>query len=140
MNLLVRGGHVVDPSQGLDAVRDVRVENGLIAEIGEHLQPHDWGFEETEVVDARGAIVAPGFSAVHVHLREPGQPHKETIATGAAAAAAGGFTAVACMPNTEPAIDAPAVVAEVLRLAQAAGLARGAPIGAGPPGGAGGGR
>jgi dihydroorotase len=130
MNLLVRGGRVVDPSQSLDGVRDVRVENGLIAEIGEHLQPHDWGFEETDVVDARGAIVAPGFIDMHVHLREPGQTHKETIATGAAAAAAGGFTAVACMPNTEPAMDAPAVVAEVLRLAHAADLARVHPIAA----------
>src|SRR3984957_10447900 len=105
MNLLVRGGHVVDPSQGLDAVRDVRVENGLIAEIGEHLQPHDWGFEETEVVDARGAIVAPGFIDLHVHLREPGQPHKETIATGTAAAAAGGVTSGCTMPNTAPVVD-----------------------------------
>ncbi len=130
MNLLVRGGRVVDPSQRLDAIRDVRVENGVIAEIGEHLEPSDWGFGDSEIVDAAGAIVAPGFIDMHVHLREPGHTHKETIATGAAAAVAGGFTAVACMPNTHPALDSPALIAEILRLAQAAGLARVHPIGA----------
>jgi dihydroorotase len=130
VNLLVRGGRVVDPSQRLDAIRDVRVENGVIAEIGEHLEPSDWGFGDSEIVDAAGAIVAPGFIDMHVHLREPGHTHKETIATGAAAAVAGGFTAVACMPNTHPALDSPALIAEILRLAQAAGLARVHPIGA----------
>lgn len=130
MSLLVRGGRVVDPSQNLDALRDVLVENGVVVEIGEHLQPHDWGFEDTTVIDATGAVVAPGFIDMHVHLREPGQTHKETIATGAAAAVAGGFTAVACMPNTEPALDSPALIAEVLRLATAAGLARVHPVAA----------
>jgi dihydroorotase len=130
MNLLIRGGRVIDPSQGLDALRDVRIENGVIAEIGEHLQAHDWGFDEDEIVDVSGAIVAPGFIDMHVHLREPGQTHKETIATGAAAAVAGGFTAVACMPNTEPALDSPELVAEVVRLGAAAGLARVYPVGA----------
>src|ERR1700722_1350903 len=130
MNLLVCGGRVVDPSQGLDALRDVRIENGVIAEIGEHLQAHDWGFDEDEIVDVNGAIVAPGFIDMHVHLREPGQTHKETIATGSAAAVAGGFTAVACMPNTEPALDSPELVAEVVRLGVAAGLARVYPIAA----------
>ena len=130
MNLVVRGGRVVDPSQNLDALRDLRVENGIVAEIGDHLEARDWGFDETQVVDATGAIVAPGFIDMHVHLREPGQPHKETIASGSAAAVAGGFTAVACMPNTEPALDSPALIAEVIRLAKAAGLARIYPIGA----------
>jgi dihydroorotase len=101
------------------------LRDGLVAEIGEHLDPGD-----AEIVDASGAVVAPGFIDMHVHLREPGQTHKETIATGTAAAVAGGFTAVACMPNTEPAIDSPALVAEVLRLAAAAGLARVYPIAA----------
>ncbi|GAC1309403.1 MAG: dihydroorotase [Vulcanimicrobiaceae bacterium] len=100
--------------------------DGLVAQIGEHLAaPPD-----AEIVEAAGAVVAPGFIDMHVHLREPGQTHKETIATGSAAAVAGGFTAVACMPNTEPAIDSPALVAEVIRRAQAAGLARVYPIAA----------
>ncbi|MGH7755411.1 MAG: amidohydrolase family protein, partial [Vulcanimicrobiaceae bacterium] len=122
--MLVRGGRVVDPSQDLDALRDVRLRDGRIAEIGEHLSAD----AESELVDASGACVAPGFIDIHVHFREPGHTHKETIASGAAAALAGGFTAVACMPNTEPPIDSPALVAEVLRLAAAADLARVYPI------------
>jgi dihydroorotase len=124
-NLLVRGGRVVDPSQGLDAVRDVLLVDGLVAAIGEHLEAGD-----AEVFEAAGTVVAPGFIDMHVHLREPGQTHKETIATGSAAAVAGGFTAVACMPNTEPALDSPALIAEVLRLAERARLARVYPIAA----------
>ncbi len=123
--LLIRGGRVVDPSQDLDALRDVLLRDGLVVEIAEHIEAGG-----ADVFDARGAIVAPGFIDMHVHLREPGQTHKETIATGTAAAVAGGFTAVACMPNTEPALDSPALVAEVRRLAQAAGLARVYPIAA----------
>ncbi len=122
---MIRGGRVVDPSTGIDALRDVAIDHGFISEIGEHLDVRD-----ARVVDATGAIVAPGFIDMHVHLREPGQTHKETIATGTAAAVAGGFTAVACMPNTEPALDTSALVAEVLRRAEAAGLARVYPIGA----------
>jgi dihydroorotase len=130
MYLLVRGGRVVDPSQNLDALRDVLVENGVVVQVGEHLELHDWGFEEAAVIDAAGAVVAPGFIDMHVHLREPGQTHKETIATGAAAAVAGGFTAVACMPNTDPPLDSPALIAEVRRLATAANLARVHPVAA----------
>ncbi len=124
--LLVRGGRVVDPAQRLDALRDVLLRDGVVAEIGEHLD----AFEGTECFDARGAIVAPGFIDMHVHLREPGHAHKETIASGSAAAVAGGFAAVACMPNTEPAIDSPALVTEIRRLAENAGLARVYPIAA----------
>jgi dihydroorotase len=116
---------MVDPSQGLDAVRDLAIEGGFVTEIGEHLDASD-----ARVVDATGCIVAPGFIDMHVHLREPGATHKETIASGAAAAVAGGFTAVACMPNTEPALDSPTIVAEVVRRAEAAALARVYPIGA----------
>ena len=123
--VLVRGGRVVDPAQGLDALRDVLIDNGFVAAIGEHFDEGD-----ARVVDAHGCIVAPGFLDMHVHLREPGQTHKETIATGTAAAVAGGFTAVACMPNTEPALDSPAIVSEVMRRAEAAGLARVYPVGA----------
>ncbi|HVA26980.1 MAG TPA: dihydroorotase [Candidatus Baltobacteraceae bacterium] len=99
--MLVRGGRVVDPSQPLDALRDLRVRGGVIVEIGEHLAPE----AQEQVIDASGAVVAPGFIDMHVHLREPGNPEKETIATGTAAAIRGGFTAVACMPNTNPALD-----------------------------------
>ena len=122
---MIRGGRAIDPANGLDARRDVLLRDGVIAEIGEHLEAAD-----AEVLDASGAIVAPGFVDMHVHLREPGQTHKETIATGSAAAVAGGFTSVACMPNTEPALDSPALIAEVLRLAAVVGLARVYPIAA----------
>ncbi len=125
MTVLVRGGRVIDPLQQLDARRDILIENGRIALIGEHIDVGD-----VRVVDATGAVVAPGFIDMHVHLREPGQTRKETIATGTAAAVAGGFTAVACMPNTEPALDSPTIVADVLRRAEAAGYARVYPIGA----------
>lgn len=123
--LLIRGGRVIDPAQRLDAACDILIRDGLIAEIAAHIDVAD-----AEIVDASNAIVAPGFIDMHTHLREPGQTHKETIATGTAAAVAGGFTAVACMPNTEPALDSPALIAEVRRLAAAAGLARVYPIAA----------
>ena len=125
MRTLIRGGRLVEPVQGIDAVRDVLIEDGFVAEIGEHLDP-----DGARIVDATNAIVAPGFIDMHVHLREPGQTHKETIATGTAAAVAGGFAAVACMPNTDPALDSAAIVSEVVRRADAAGLARVYPIGA----------
>src|SRR5580700_5564130 len=93
--MLITGGRVVDPSQPLDALRDLRVRSGVIVEIAEHLaaQPDE------EIIDASGAIDAPGFIDMHVHLREPGFPEKETIATGTAAAVRGGFSSVACMPK-----------------------------------------
>jgi dihydroorotase len=125
VSILIKGGRLVDPGQGIDALRDVLIENGVVARIGEHLDAGG-----ARVVDARGAFVAPGFIDMHVHLREPGQTHKETIATGTAAAVAGGFTAVACMPNTEPALDSAAIVSEVMRRAETAGLARVYPVGA----------
>jgi dihydroorotase len=125
MKTLIRGGRLIDPVQGIDAVRDVLIENGFVSRVGEHLDA-----DGARVVDAGNAIVAPGFIDMHVHLREPGQTYKETIATGTAAAAAGGFTAVACMPNTEPALDAVAIVGEIVRRAEAAGFARVYPVGA----------
>jgi dihydroorotase len=123
--LLIRGGRVVDPSLRLDAVRDVRIEGGRVVEIGEHLSAKD-----VPAFDATGCIVAPGFIDMHVHLRDPGQTHKETIATGLAAAAAGGFAAVACMPNTEPALDTPGLLKDVTLRAAAANAARLYPIAA----------
>ena len=104
--MLIRGGRIVDPAQGLEALFDLRIRAGVIAEIGEHLQPEG----DEPVLDASGAYVAPGFIDMHVHLREPGFPEKETLATGTAAAVAGGFTAVAAMPNTNPALDSVEVV------------------------------
>lgn len=98
--MLVRGGRLVDPTLGLDARRDVRMTD-VVTEIAEHLQPNPG----EEIVDAAGAVVAPGFIDMHVHLREPGETHKETLQSGGAAALRGGFTAVACMPNTRPALD-----------------------------------
>jgi dihydroorotase len=124
--ILIRGGRVVDPVLGLDALRDVLLRDGLVAEVAEHIAAP----AGAEVLEAAGTVVAPGFIDMHVHLREPGHNHKETIASGCAAAVVGGFTAVACMPNTEPALDSPALIAEVLRLARAAGTARVYPIGA----------
>jgi dihydroorotase len=127
MNVLIRGGRLVDPANGIDALLDLRIAHGVVVEIGEHLPPAGEG---EEIVDAENAFVAPGFIDMHVHLREPGQTHKETIASGVAAAVCGGYTAVACMPNTQPALDSPAIIAEVLGLASKAKLARVYPIGA----------
>lgn len=126
--LLLRGGRVVDPAAQLDGVRDVLIERGRIARIADDISAAE--ARGAVELDLRGTIVAPGFIDPHVHLREPGQTHKETIASGTAAAVAGGFTAVAAMPNTTPAIDTPEVVREVIERAQAAGLARVYPIAA----------
>ncbi|HEX4015057.1 MAG TPA: dihydroorotase [Candidatus Cybelea sp.] len=104
--LLIKGGRIVDPANRFDAVRDLRLHAGVVAEIGEHLDAQSGEVE----IDAAGAIVAPGFIDMHVHLREPGYPQKETIATGTEAAVRGGFTGVACMPNTNPALDSPPVL------------------------------
>jgi dihydroorotase len=101
--LLIRGGRVVDPSQGIDRVDDVLVENGTVAAIG-------GSYTAEETIDATGLIVSPGLVDMHVHLREPGREEDETIATGARAAVAGGFTSIACIPNTEPPIDTQANV------------------------------
>lgn len=103
--LLIRGGHLIDPGAGVDGLKDILLKDGRVAEIVApgKLKPTNG----TEVLDATGLIVAPGLIDMHVHLREPGQGYKETIASGTAAAAAGGFTAVAAMPNTIPVNDSP---------------------------------
>lgn len=110
VSTLLRGGRVVDPSLGLDGRADVRLRDGRVAALGQ-LQPD--GAEN--VLDVDGLIVTPGWIDVHVHLREPGQEWKETIGTGSQAAAAGGFTTVFCMPNTQPALDSVAVLEELQR-------------------------
>jgi len=124
--LLLKGGRVVDPATGTDGQFDLLIENGLVRQIGKDLP-----VDGAELFDLpKGAVVAPGLIDIHVHLREPGQEHKETIATGTASAVAGGFTAVACMPNTEPVNDHAGITQFILTRAAAAGLARVYPIGA----------
>src|SRR4249920_628042 len=126
MNLLLRNCKVIDPSAPADKVTDIRIVDGVIERIGVNL-PAVKGMDER---DLKGKIAAPGFIDMHVHLREPGFEHKETIETGLAAAAAGGFTAVAAMANTKPVNDTPAVTEFMLRRAAAVGGTRLFPIGA----------
>jgi len=101
-SLLIKGGHLIDPAERIDAPMDVLLKDGRVAEVA---APNKIKGGADQKLDARGLVVAPGFIDLHVHLREPGQSHKETIATGAAAAAAGGFTSVCTMPNTAPVVD-----------------------------------
>jgi dihydroorotase len=124
--MLIRNGHLVDPAQGLDSRLDLRLRGDTVVEIGKHLKP-DAG---EEIFDAEGAYVAPGFIDMHAHLREPGNPEKETFETGTAAAVAGGFTAVVAMPNTNPAIDTPELVKWVRQRGEECSLARVYPIAA----------
>ncbi|MFQ5519887.1 MAG: dihydroorotase [Candidatus Methylomirabilia bacterium] len=126
MNLLIGNGRVVDPASGLDAVRNILVENGRIVALGPTLPAP----EGTPTIDARGKVVCPGFIDLHTHLREPGYEYKETIASGTRAAAAGGFTAVCAMANTAPANDNRAVTDYILARARADGVVRVYPIGA----------
>ena len=127
-SLLLRGGRVVDPSQALDSPGDLLIAGGRIESVG---GPVDIGSrDDVDVVDCSGLVVAPGFIDVHCHLREPGREDVETIATGARAAAAGGFTAVCAMPNTDPVTDNQAAVGFIIRQASLARAARVYPIGA----------
>ncbi len=124
--LLLQGGRVIDPSRSFDQTADLLVQDGKIAAVGATLGTPDG----VEVRDVRGAVVAPGLVDVHVHLREPGNEDVETIASGARAAAAGGFTALCAMPNTDPVTDNQAAVGFVVRQSLRAGCARVYPIGA----------
>lgn len=125
MNLLIKNGRVVDPSQDLDDTRDVLIADGKIASVAPSIP--DAG---SQVFQAVGRVVAPGFIDMHVHLREPGQEEKETIRTGCAAAAAGGFTSVCCMPNTKPVNDNRAVTEYIVARAREEGIVNVFPIGA----------
>ena len=126
MKLLLKGGRVIDPGTGKDGELDVLVEDGRLAKIDRHIPP-----DGAEVIElGKGWIVAPGLVDIHVHLREPGQEHKETIASGAAAAVAGGFTGIACMPNTDPVNDHAGITQFIIKKATDANLARVYPIGA----------
>lgn len=124
-DLLVRGGRLVDPAAGRDGNFDVALRDGEVAAVGERLSA-----DGAQVLDARGLLVFPGFIDLHAHLREPGREDAETIASGAAAAAAGGFTAVCAMPNTDPVNDSRMVTAFVVARAAVAGGARVYPVGA----------
>jgi len=124
--LLIRGGRVIDPACGVDRVADVLIDGGRIAAVGAS-PPAPPG---TETIDATGLLVTPGLIDMHVHLREPGSEHEETIASGSRAAVAGGFTTVCAMPNTDPCADNEGAVAFVVRRGVEAGLANVLPIGA----------
>jgi len=117
--MILRGGRIVDPASGIDAVGDVRIADGKVAAVAP-----GGTLEGGDVVDCTGRIVAPGLIDIHVHLRVPGQEYKEDLESGLTSAAAGGFTAVACMPNTKPVIDQAAIVRDLLVGASAVGKAR----------------
>src|SRR5690349_22405022 len=127
MRLLIRNGYVIDPAQGTNTGKSLFIEDGRVVGLMSH---NDNVPENAEVVDATGLIVAPGFIDMHVHLREPGHEYKETIASGAAAAVAGGFTTICAMPNTDPVNDNAAVTRFVIEQAERANLADVLPIGA----------
>jgi dihydroorotase len=127
MKLLVANGYIVDPSQGLNSGKNLLIEDGRVAGLLDRSEPAP---DDAEVFDATGLLVAPGFIDLHVHLREPGQEYKETIASGAAAAVVGGWTSVCAMPNTDPINDSPAVTRFIIEQAQRAQLANVFPIGA----------
>ena len=122
---LLRGGRVVDPSQGLDEILDLLLVDGIVASLGKGIS----AAEDAEIVDCSNLIVSPGLIDVHVHLREPGEEHKETIASGVQAAVAGGYTAVCAMPNTDPPIDDPAAVGFIVAEGRKANAAKVYPIG-----------
>jgi dihydroorotase len=126
MKRLFKGGRVIDPANGIDGRRDVLIDGDRVARVDQDLPADDAAVIEVPA----GFVICPGFIDMHVHLREPGQEHKETVATGTAAAVAGGFTAVACMPNTSPVNDNANVTAYILAKAAEANLARVYPIGA----------
>ena len=133
MQILIHGGRLVNPGR-IDGLRDILIEDGVITQIaagGDLLNlPAEAGERTTRLINATGKIVSPGLIDMHVHLREPGFEHKETIASGCRAAVAGGFSAVCAMPNTSPVNDTPEITAFMIEKAQAAGLARVYPAGA----------
>ena len=130
MPTLIQGGHVIDPGR-FNGIADVLIDNGKVLAIGKNLIAQAKAKDGSiGVIDARDKLVVPGFVDLHVHLREPGFEYKETIKTGTAAAAAGGFTSVCCMPNTHPVNDSQAITEFILEQARAAGNARVFPVGA----------
>jgi dihydroorotase len=129
-SLLITGGRVIDPASHLDGPAEVLIRGGRIESVGTGLRDMVAGESGVQIVDARGAIVAPGFIDMHVHLREPGIEHAETIETGARAAAAGGFTTICCMPNTQPVNDNATVTSYIVQRAREVAAVNVFPIGA----------
>jgi len=125
LKLLLKGGRIVNPAEAYDQIADIMIENDRIIEIGKELNAAG-----AEVFDAQGLVVAPGLIDMHVHLREPGLEAKEDIASGTRAAAAGGFTTIACMPNTKPTVDSAIIVSGIVARAQAEGVVNVKVIGA----------
>lgn len=127
MKTLIRGGHVIDPSSGLDGVMDILIEGGIIKKVGHSLRRAD---KTTKALDAKGLHVLPGLVDMHAHLREPGFEHKETIKTGTLSAVKGGFTSVCAMPNTSPVNDNAGITEFILQKAEKEGSCSVFPIGA----------
>src|SRR4030088_2233523 len=112
-NVVFRGARVLDPAEGIDATLDVRIDDGVIAAVAEQVDTNDH-----RIVDATGLVLAPAFVDPHVHLRTPGREDEETIASGTAAAAAGGFCAILAMPNTDPVVDSAATLGALVETAK----------------------
>lgn len=128
MKLLLTGARIIDPAQKIDGISDILLEGGKITKIGaDLLQPEN--SRDAEIIELAGMILTPGLIDMHTHLREPGQEYKETIATGTRAAVAGGFTSIACMPNTDPVNDNRSITEFIKRKAMEANLANVYPIG-----------
>jgi len=125
MNLLIKGGRLIDPSQGIDGSMDILIADGVVHELGQGLAAP----EGTQTIDASGLIVTPGLIDMHVHLRDPGLEYKEDIATGSRSAAAGGFTSIACMPNTSPVIDSKAITSYIVNKARNEAVVNVFPVG-----------
>lgn len=130
MRILIKGGRVIDPKTNTDKILDIYIENGVIEDVGENLCPELEDLHELTKIDATGKVVSPGLVDMHCHLRDPGQEYKEDIESGTKSAAMGGFTSVACMPNTTPPIDCAPMVEYVLSRAKQYGRVNVYPIGA----------
>jgi len=114
-NILLKNGRIIDPANNRDEIADILIQNNHIAQIGPNITSND-----AQIIDVTGKLVTPGLIDMHVHLRDPGFPEKETIQTGCQSAAAGGFTAVACLPNTNPTMDSPEIVQYIINQAKSA--------------------
>lgn len=129
MSILIKGGRIIDPSQGIDGTGNVLIENGAIKSYPKTTKKYEQDIDVT-VINAKGKVVSPGLVDIHVHLREPGFEHKETIRSGCESAAAGGFTTIVCMPNTNPVNDNASVTEYILLKARTEGIVNVFPIGA----------